>query len=132
MREFFEHRGIVTREQEVFSGRPNVIARLPGRDPSRRVILKAHMDTVSVKGMSIAPFEPRIEGGRLFGRGSCDTKCGLVAMMNAITSLHDEGITPPREVWLAAVVDEEFSYRGVVKLCKRKSDPLTPRRPPAC
>ena len=48
MREFFEHRGIVTREQEVFSGRPNVIARLPGRDPSRRVILKAHMDTVKV------------------------------------------------------------------------------------
>ena len=124
MREFFEHRGIVTWEQEVISGRPNVIARLPGRDPSRRVILEAHMGTVSVKGMSIAPFEPRIDGGRLFGRGSCDTKCGLAAMMNAITS--------PCEVWLAAVVDEEFSYRGVVKLCNRKTDPLTPRRPPAC
>lgn len=118
VREFFEHRGIVAWEQEVFPGRPNVIARLPGRDPSRRVILEAHMDTVSVKGMSIAPFEPRIEGGKLFGRGSCDTKSGLAAMMHAISSLHDEGITPPCEVWLAAVVDEEFSYRGVVKLCE--------------
>jgi len=95
-----------------------VIARLPGRDSSRRVILEAHMDTVSVKGMSIAPFAPRIEGGRLYGRGSCDTKCGLAAMMHAVASLHDEGITPPCEVWLAAVVDEEFSYRGVVKLCE--------------
>ena len=118
VREFFEHRGIVAWEQEVFPNRPNVIARLPGRDSSRCVILEAHMDTVSVKGMSISPFEPRIEGGRLFGRGSCDTKCGLAAMMHAISSLHDEGITPLCEVWLAAVVDEEFSYRGVVKLCE--------------
>jgi len=118
VREFFEHRGIVVWEQEVFPNRPNVIARLPGRDSSRRVILEAHMDTVSVKGMSIAPFAPRIEGGRLYGRGSCDTKCGLAAMMHAVASLHDEGITPPCEVWLAAVVDEEFSYRGVVKLCE--------------
>ena len=118
VRHFFEHRGIVVWEQEVFPNRPNVIARLPGRDPSRRVILEAHMDTVSVQGMSIAPFEPRIEDGKLFGRGSCDTKAGLAAMMHAVASLHEEGIVPPCEVWLAAVVDEEFSYRGVVKLCE--------------
>ncbi len=118
VREFFEHRGIVVWEQEVFPNRPNVIARLPGRDPSRRVILEAHMDTVSVQGMSIPPFEPRIEGGKLFGRGSCDTKGGLTAMMHAVASLHADGIKPPCEVWLAAVVDEEFSYRGVVKLCE--------------
>ena len=118
VRQFFEHRGIVVWEQEVFPDRPNVIARLPGRDSSRRVILEAHMDTVSVQGMSIAPFEPRVEDGKVFGRGSCDTKAGLAAMMHAVASLHDEGITPPCEVWLAAVVDEEFSYRGVVKLCE--------------
>lgn len=118
VRHFFEHRGIVVWEQEVFPNRPNVLARLPGRDPSRRVILEAHMDTVSVEGMSIPPFEPRIGNGKLFGRGSCDTKAGLAAMMHAVASLHDEGLTPPCEVWLAAVVDEEFSYRGVVKLCE--------------
>ena len=39
-------------------------------------------------------------------------------MMHAVASLHTEGITPPCEVWMAAVVDEEFSYRGVVKLCE--------------
>ena len=118
VRQFFEHRGIVAWEQEVFPNRPNIIARLPGRDPSRRVILEAHMDTVSVKGMGIPPFEPRIAGGRLHGRGSCDTKGGLAAMMHAVASLHEDGITPPCEVWMAAVVDEEFSYRGVVKLCE--------------
>lgn len=118
VREFFAQRGIEVWEQEVFPGRPNVIAKLPGRNPSRRVILEAHTDTVSVQGMTIPPFEPRIADGRLYGRGSCDTKAGLAAMMHAVAALHEEGCQPPCEVWLAATVDEEFSYRGVVKLCE--------------
>src|ERR1700733_133471 len=118
VRGFFEQRGIDVWEQEVFLGRPNVIARLPGRDATRRVILEAHMDTVSVQGMTIPPFEPRIENGRMFGRGACDTKAGLAAMMHAVASLHEDGIIPPCEVWLAATVDEEFSFRGVGKLCE--------------
>lgn len=118
IRRFFETRGIEVWEQEVFPNRPNVIARLPGRDPSRRVILEAHVDTVSVKGMTIPPFEPRIEDGKMYGRGSSDTKAGLAAMMHALISVHESGAQPPCEVWLAAVVDEEFSYRGVVKLCE--------------
>lgn len=118
VRTFFEQRGIEVWEQEVFPGRPNVIARLPGRDRSRRVILEAHMDTVSVKGMTIPPFEPRVEGGKLYGRGSCDTKAGLAAMMHAVASVAEAGLQPPCDVWLAAVVDEEFSFRGVVKLCE--------------
>lgn len=117
-RRFFEQREIEVREQEVFPGRPNVIARLPGRDMSRRVILEAHMDTVSVKGMTIPPFEPRIESGKMFGRGSCDTKGGLAAMMHAVAEVRASGVAPPCEVWLAAVVDEEFSFRGVAKLCE--------------
>lgn len=119
VRRFFEQRGIEVWEEEVFPGRPNVIARLPGRDSSRRVILEAHTDTVSVAGMTIPPFEPTIAEGRLHGRGSCDTKAGLAGMMHAMASLHEAGIVPPCEVWLAAVVDEEYSFRGVVKLCER-------------
>jgi acetylornithine deacetylase/succinyl-diaminopimelate desuccinylase family protein len=116
--EFCRGRGIETWETEVFPGRPNLIARLPGLDPKRRIILEAHTDTVSVKGMTIPPFDPVIEGNLLYGRGSCDTKAGLAAMLHAMASLKDEGIVPPCEVWLAAVVDEEYSYRGVVKLCE--------------
>lgn len=118
VRQFFERRGIETWEQEVFPGRPNVLARLPGRDPSRRIVLEAHTDTVSVKGMTIPPFDPVIRDGKMYGRGSCDTKAGLATMMHALASLKEEGITPPCEVLLAAAVDEEFSYRGVVRLCE--------------
>ncbi len=117
VRHFFAQRGIETFDQEVFPGRPNVIARLPGKT-QRRLVLEAHMDTVSIKGMSIPPFEPAIRDGRLYGRGAVDDKAGLAAMMHAVASLKEEGITPECEVWLAAVVDEEFSFRGVVKLCE--------------
>jgi acetylornithine deacetylase len=115
--EFFRGCGIEVWEQEVFPGRPNVIARLPGRDNSRRVIFEAHTDTAATVGMTIPPFEPRIEGGKLFGRGACDTKAGLAGMMHAMASLKADGVTPPCEIWMAAVADEEFSFRGVVKLC---------------
>lgn len=115
--DFFRQRGMETWEQEVFPGRPNLIARLPGKDPSRRIVLEAHTDTVSVVGMTIPPFEPVISEGKMYGRGACDTKAGLAGMMHAVASLKEEGFVPPCEVWLAAAVDEEYSYRGVVKLC---------------
>ena len=104
---FFAQRGIETIRQEVLPGRWNVIARIPGRNPERRVVLEAHMDTVSVSGMTIAPFVPEVREGRLYGRGSCDTKAGLATMMHALADLNERGMVPPCEVWLAAVVDEE-------------------------
>lgn len=118
VRRFFEQCGIEVREQEVFPGRNNVIARIPGRDASRRIVFEAHMDTVSVKGMTIDPFDPVIRDGKLHGRGSVDDKAGLAAMMHAVADIHASGEPPPCEIWLVAVVDEEFSFRGVVKLCE--------------
>ena len=118
VRRFFEARGFEVGEQEVWPERRNIIARLPGRDRTRRVILEAHLDTVSVQGMTISPFEPRIADGQLYGRGACDTKGGLAAMMHAVAGVKADGLVPPCDVWLAAVVDEEFSFRGVAKLCE--------------
>lgn len=118
VRHFFESRGLEVWEQPVFPGRNNVLVRLPGRNRQRCVVLEAHTDTVSVEGMTIPPFEPAIRGGRMYGRGSCDTKAGLATMMHAVASLQEAGVQPACDVLLAAVVDEEFSYRGVVKLCE--------------
>ncbi len=115
---YFAAFGIETFRQEVLPGRFNVIARLAGRNPERRIVLEAHMDTVSVAGMSIDPFEPSIRDGKLHGRGSCDTKAGLASMMWALATLKTEGRTPGSEVWLAAVVDEEYSFKGVLRLCE--------------
>ena len=113
---FFVERRIETWRQPVYPERPNVIARVPGRDRQRRVIFEAHMDTVSTSGMTIPPWTAEIRDGCLFGRGACDTKAGLAAMMHALASLADAGQTPPCDIWLAATIDEEFSYRGVLAL----------------
>lgn len=116
---FFAARGIPTERQgTVFPGRDNVLARLPGRDRTRTLVLEAHMDTVSISGMSVPPFDPVIREGRLYGRGACDTKAGLAAMMHTLADLKQEGTVPPCDVLLAAVIDEEHSYRGVVRLCE--------------
>lgn len=115
---FFATRGIETFRQPVLPGRENVVAKLPGVDRKRRLILEAHMDTVSVSGMSIPPFTPDVRDGRLYGRGSCDTKAGLATMMHAVAHWKEQGLVPPCDLWLAAVVDEEFAFRGVIKLCE--------------
>jgi acetylornithine deacetylase/succinyl-diaminopimelate desuccinylase family protein len=113
---FFERAGIGVEREEVLPGRPNVVARLPGVDRRRSILLEAHMDTVGVAGMTIDPFEPRIADGRLWGRGSCDIKAGLAAMMHTLAGLKAADVVPPIDIVLAAVVDEEHEFRGVTAL----------------
>ena len=121
---FFLEREIETWRQSVLEAhgtieaRSNVIARIPGHDSSRRIVLEAHMDTVSVQGMTIPPFEPKVQNGRMYGRGACDTKAGLAAMMHVLAHIHTSPIKPQCDVLLAAVVDEEYSFRGVTRLCE--------------
>ena len=98
--------------QPVLPGRPNVLVRLPGRDRSRALLLEAHLDTVEVEGMTVEPFGGEIRDGRLYGRGACDTKASLAAMLTAIAELKRSG-SSPIDVLLAATMDEEFGYRGV-------------------
>lgn len=116
--EFLSAWGIESFEQEVLPGRPNRIARLPGRHAARRLVFEAHTDTASVDGMAIPPFEPAIREGRLYGRGACDTKAGLAAMLHAAAALASRGEQPNAEIWIAATADEEHAYRGVLKLCE--------------
>jgi acetylornithine deacetylase/succinyl-diaminopimelate desuccinylase family protein len=115
---FFVTHGVSASEQQVLPGRPNVIAKLPGKNPSRRIIFEAHCDTAGVGGMLIPPFDPQIREKRLYGRGSCDTKAGLAAMMLALADLRRASQQPPSEVWVVSAMDEEHSYRGVWELRK--------------
>jgi acetylornithine deacetylase/succinyl-diaminopimelate desuccinylase family protein len=116
VRHFFEKASIEVWEEECLPGRNNVMARLPGTDPNRRVLLEAHMDTVSAANMDFDPFDPVIDNGRMRGRGSCDVKAGMAAMMHAILMLKEHGRVPPCDIIFAAVVDEEHAFRGVLQL----------------
>jgi acetylornithine deacetylase/succinyl-diaminopimelate desuccinylase family protein len=117
--EFFQHNSIPFEFQPVFAGRPNVIGRLQGEPGGRTLVLEAHMDTASELGMSKPPFQPVRDGNRMYGRGSCDTKAGLAAMMHALKMVRDAKLQPRASVWLVAAVDEEHSFRGVVKFLEK-------------
>lgn len=102
--------GLDCRLSEVLPGRPNAICRLRGSRPGPVLLWNAHLDTVGVHGMG-APFEPRRADGRLYGRGSADTKAGLAAMMEAAERLAARPDFAGTLV-LTGVVDEEYMSQG--------------------
>ena len=61
IRDWFRERGIESWLEEAAPGRPNAVARI-GSGSGRTLILCAHVDTVSTSGMTIPPFDPRVEG----------------------------------------------------------------------
>jgi len=113
---FFADAGVACERWDALPGRPNVVATLPGRDPSRAVLFECHMDTATAEGMTIEPFEPVVKDGKVFGRGSSDTKAGGVAMLHAMLRIARSGEPPPVSVMYAGVVDEEYRMRGAAAL----------------
>ena len=120
---FFGAAGIACEQWEALPGRPNLVATLPGRDPSRALLFECHMDTATAEGMTIEPFQPALRDGKVFGRGSCDTKAGGAAMLHAMLRIVRSGEPPPISVMYAGVVDEEYRMRGAAAL----ADSLTAR-----
>jgi acetylornithine deacetylase len=76
------------------------------------------MDTASVSVMTIPPYEPHIRDGLLYGRGACDTKAGGVAMIHAMKRFKEAGVKPPCTIKYAGAVDEEFSFKGALRLAE--------------
>ncbi len=115
-RGWLAERGIDAWLEEVAPGRPNVVARV-GDGTGPTLVLCAHMDTVSADGMSIPPFEPRVNGNRVYGRGSYDMKGGAASVMAAAAALGDDGVAG--RVMVALVVDEEYASIGADDFVKR-------------
>ncbi len=116
VRDYLKNTGIKSILQPVLDERPNVIGIVEGKNKGKNFVLEAHMDTVKVDNMAIEPFLPKIKEGKMFGRGACDDKGSLAAMLLAMKLLKQKNIVLKGDVYLAAVVDEEHKYRGVVHL----------------
>jgi len=103
--------GLDVRLDETAPGRPNVTARLDA-GAKRTLLLEAHTDTVHTGGMTISPFDPVVKDGRLYGRGSCDTKGSLAAFLHALCSAAGGKTKPSCNVIFLAAVDEEYGFTG--------------------
>jgi acetylornithine deacetylase/succinyl-diaminopimelate desuccinylase-like protein len=103
--------GLDVEFQTVFPNRPNLLARLspPGK-VRRRILLAPHLDTVDG---ALEQFRPRKKGGRIFGRGACDTKGSVAAMLVTLCELARAGRRPQEtEIVFAGLVDEEHGQSG--------------------
>jgi acetylornithine deacetylase len=110
--------GLEVRTQPVTDDRKNVIAIMRGSGGGRSLMLNGHMDTVGVDGMIIDPFKPLIQDGLLRGRGACDMKGALAAMIGAVKSIADSGTRLRGDLIFSAVVDEEYKSLGIEKLVR--------------
>lgn len=105
--------------------RPNLVVWLrgsggPGSAP--RLLVVSHVDVVppgDLKAWDGDPFGARVEGGKVFGRGTVDNGQGIVASLFAAMAVKELGITPPRDVGLVMVSDEEVeNEKGIRHLVR--------------
>jgi acetylornithine deacetylase len=109
IRDWFIDRGIESWLEKVAPGRSNAIACV-GSGTAPTLVLCAHIDTVSTAGMTIPAFDPRVEGNRVYGRGSYDMKGGAAAILCAMAKLAKEKLNGT--VIAALVADEEYASLG--------------------
>ncbi|HSB73399.1 MAG TPA: M20/M25/M40 family metallo-hydrolase [Candidatus Methylomirabilis sp.] len=114
--DWLSRQGVRAWLEEAAPGRPNVVAEVGvGGGPS--LVLCAHLDTVGTAGMTISPFEPRLEEGKVFGRGSYDMKGSVAAVMAAVAGLARTGLRG--RVTAALVADEEYASIGATDFVRR-------------
>lgn len=106
------------------NGRTSVFAEARVSDEAETLMVASHLDTVPVDGMEIDPFDPVVEGDRVLGRGSCDTKAGMAALLEALERVLARGRLG-RNVQVVGEADEELGSLGVTDVLAHLGD----RRP---
>jgi acetylornithine deacetylase len=105
-----------------FAGRPQLIATQHGNNQGRSLVFNGHIDVVSGEPRAAwitGPFEPNVRNGRLYGRGACDMKGGVAAMVLALLALHRTHTALGGDLIVATNTDEESSGAGGTALVQR-------------
>ena len=115
-RDWLAQHGLRAWLEEPAPGRPNAVAE--GGDRSGpTLVFCAHLDTVGTAGMTIPAFDPRLENGRVFGRGAYDMKGSAAALMSAAAALASTGLRG--RLLVALVADEEYASIGAADFVQR-------------
>jgi len=100
-----------------FVGRPNVVGVRRGSGRGRSLILNGHIDTVEIGDpapWSYGPLGGELIDGRIYGRGACDMKGGVVTNLYALRALELAGFTPAGEVIVESTISEEDGGAGAL------------------
>jgi len=100
-----------------FSGRPNVVGVYGGQGSGRSLILNGHIDTVELGDPAAWHYDPlggEVSGGRLYGRGACDMKGGVVGNLFALRALRLAGFNPAGDVIVESTISEEDGGAGAL------------------
>jgi acetylornithine deacetylase len=111
--ELRKHRGF-TEAPVGYANRPDVVGTMKGSGGGKSLILNGHIDVVSpepVQAWTHDPWEGTIEKGRLYGRGACDMKGGLAAVIYAVKAIH-ETQTLKGDIFVESVIEEEIGGPG--------------------
>jgi len=106
--------GLSVEMSEIAPDRWNVLGRLEGDGVGPTLLLNGHLDTVGVAGMNVDPFGAELREGRLWGRGSCDMKGGVAALLAATAKLARDPL--PGALVVALTADEEHASLGMEAL----------------
>ena len=101
-----------------YEGRRCLVGTLAG-GPGRSLLLNGHVDVVSeapADRWTRPPFGAEIEGGRLYGRGACDMKGGIAAMLLGVEAALAAGPLPGAVVY-QSVIEEECGGNGALAAC---------------
>ena len=103
-----DHRRVVGKEPAV-----NLVARIRGAGPGRRLVLNGHLDTFPIGDARWEhdPLGADLEDGRIYGRGACDMKAGVAALALAFVTLAEFRDAWSGELVLTLVGDEETGGR---------------------
>ncbi|MDP2968536.1 MAG: M20/M25/M40 family metallo-hydrolase, partial [Deltaproteobacteria bacterium] len=111
-----EEMGLDVVVEEVEPGSPNVIGILQGQGEGPCLMFECHTDVVTEGDNSewkYDPFEGKLVGNRIYGRGACDTKGNLAAALKAVEAICRSRIPFKGKILLGILVDEEGLMRGV-------------------
>ncbi len=100
-----------------YEGRPNLIAIHRGSGDGKSILLNGHIDTVPLDDLEKWTYPPlggKRRDGKIYGRGACDMKAGLAAMILAVKYMNDLGMSHRGDIILESVVDEEGGGNGTL------------------
>lgn len=101
---------------------PVLVGTFKGTGGSRSLILNGHYDVVpegQLEHWQHPPFEGLIEDGKMYGRGACDMKGGIAAMLVALQAIYLAGVRLKGDLFVQSVMDEEMSCMGTLACCQK-------------